>query len=337
METKYGFTKMTINEFEKWLAEIRVARTILKVQQHHTYSPGYGSFKGDNQLDLQRAMKNYHVNKNGWSDIGQHFSTFPDGSIVTGRSIETTPACIYGQNANSICMEHVGNFDKGGDIMTAEHRTTIIRMTAALCKKFGLSIDSNRIVYHHWYNLATGERNNGTKNNKSCPGTNFFGGNKVEDCEKHFLPLIAKQLGLSGTGMAPTGIATNASDVPLKYVCVTGESLNIRKKPDGKSDKVTDREPALLGAVLRVFKVKDGWYKISSAKEHWVNGKYCHDVKLAKVNADTLNVRSGPGKGYPKIGSLKKGEEVFIEKTEKGWCELTMDERWVSEEFLTIV
>ena len=335
METKYGFTKMSIDEFEKWLPTVKIARTILRVQQHHTYNPNYTSFKGDNQFELQRAMKNYHVNKKGWADMGQHFSTFPDGSIVTGRSLETSPACIYGQNANSICMEHVGNFDKGGDTMTAEHRDTILRMTTALCKKFALSIDSNKIVYHHWYNLSTGERNNGTKNNKSCPGTNFFGGNKIEDCEAHFLPLIKKMMGTTTTTTSSsTSTSSAGSSRLIKYVCVTSDTLNVRKKPDAKSDKVTDREAATLGAILRVYREKDDWYKISESKEHWVNGKYCADVKRATVSADTLNVRSGPGTKFPKVSSLKKGEEVFIEREENGWCELTMDDKWISKEYL---
>lgn len=167
---KYGFTKMTISEFEKWIAAFKVARTVLTVQQHHTYLPNYSSFKGSNQLEMQKSMKNYHINKNGWSDVGQHFTTFPDGTIVTGRSMETSPACIYGQNSNSVCMEHVGDFDKGKDSMSDVHKDTIIRMTAALCTKFNLVVNSNSIIYHHWFNLASGERNNGTKNNKSCPG-----------------------------------------------------------------------------------------------------------------------------------------------------------------------
>lgn len=334
METKHNFTLMSINEFETWISNLKVARTILRVQQHHTFNPNYKSFKGDNQFDLQKAMKNYHVTKNGWADIGQHFSTFPDGSIITGRSMETSPACIYGQNANSVCMEHVGNFDTGGDEMTAAHRETIIRMTAALCKKFNLAVDSNKIVYHHWYDLSTGARNNGTKNNKSCPGTNFFGGNKIEDCEKHFLPLIKKQLGSAVISEISTSSST-MTDKLMKYVCVNADTLNVRKKADAKSDKVADREPATLGAILRVYKEKSGWYKISDSKEHWVHGKYCVDVKRAVVKADSLNVRGGAGPKFAKIGSIKKGEEVFIEREENGWCELTMDDRWVSKEYLT--
>jgi uncharacterized protein YgiM (DUF1202 family) len=326
MTTKFGFTKLTIDEFEKWLDNLRVARTILTVQEHHTFSPNYALFNGTNHFDLQNGMKHHHVNHNGWSDIGQHFSTFPDGSIVTGRSMELSPACIYGQNANAVCIENLGDFDKGKDAMTAAQKQTIIRMAAKLCGKYNLAVNTNSIVYHHWFNLATGERNNGTKNNKSCPGTNFFGGNKVADCAANFLPFVKKQL----QGV----VVVTTTDTILKYVSVTTATLNIRTKPDGASEKAKDRQAAALGAVLRVYKEKDGWYKISGAKQHWVNGKYTVDVTRATVNADTLNVRSGPDKSFNKVGAYTKGQELFIVQQKNGWCKVSMDEKWVSKDFL---
>jgi uncharacterized protein YraI len=37
------------------------------------------------------------------------------------------------------------------------------------------------------------------------------------------------------------------------------------------------------------------------------------------VTAKVLNVRSGPGKTYKKVGSLKKGTPVTIVSTKSGW------------------
>jgi SH3-like domain-containing protein len=327
MTTKFGFTKLSVDEFETWISNLRVARTILTVQQHHTFSPGYALFNGNNHFDLQKGIKNHHVNHNGWSDIGQHFTTFPDGSIVTGRPMENSPACIYGQNANAICIENLGDFDKGKDMMADVHQQTIIRLTASLCNKYNLLINTNSIVYHHWFDLASGQRNDGTKNNKSCPGTNFFGGNKVADCIAHFLPLVKEQLG--GT------VTTANTGSILKYVCVTTAILNIRSKPDGTSAKASDRHAAVNGAVLRVYKEKDGWYKISGSKQHWVNGKFTVNVTRVKVTADTLNVRSGPGTSFARIGAYTKGQELFIVQEKNDWCRVSMDEKWVNKDFLS--
>lgn len=328
METKYGFTKMTIAEFETWLTTLKLARTVLTVQQHHTWSPGYTHFKGTNHFELQKGMKNHHVNNNGWSDIGQHFTSFPDGTILTGRSLETTPACIYGQNSNSICIEHLGNFDNGGDDMTPAHKETIVRMTAKICSKFSIPVDTNKVLYHHWFDLGTGQRNNGTKNNKSCPGTNFFGGNKVEHCIANFLPLVQART------KAPAPNGTNNPPIQ-KYVCVNAATLNVRTGPGTAHAKATDRQAATLGAILRVFESKNGWYRISGSQQHWVAGLYTIEVRRATVNADTLNVRSGPGINFPKLGAYTKGYEVFICKEKDAWCQVSMDEKWVSKSYLT--
>lgn len=327
METKYGFTKMTIEEFETWLEQTRIARTILTVQEHHTYSPSYALFKGNNHFELQKGMKNHHVNHNGWSDIGQHFTTFPDGTIVTGRSLERSPACILGQNANAICFEHLGNFDKGKDGMTDAHKNTIVRVTAAFCKKFNLPVNTKSIVYHHWFDLGTGKRNDGTKNNKSCPGTGFFGGNKVPDAEANFIPLVAKAMG-KGT------LISSVPLTPIKYVSVEANSLNIRIGPDISFDKASDRDPVSMGSVLRVYEEKDEWYRISSSAQHWVSGKYTKDVKRGTVTAGTLNARSGPGTEYPRIGSFTRGTELFISDEAGTWGKVSMDGKWVSMNYL---
>jgi len=223
MITKFGFTLMTPTEFKTWIKQQNVARTVLFVQQHHTFLPGYQQFRGDNHFSMQSGMKNHHVHNNGWSDIGQHFSIFPDGMIATGRTLERSPACIRGNNANSICIENIGDFDTGKDQMTAEQRDSILTVTAALCQRFGIPVNTDRIVYHHWFDLNTGNRTNGTGVTKSCPGTNFFGGNKLADCQANFLPEVQAKIGQAIT----TANLTN----PMMYGYVTAGALNIRKGP----------------------------------------------------------------------------------------------------------
>lgn len=327
METKYGFTKMTREEFGNYISKLKIARTILSIQQHHTYIPSYIHFKGNNHFELQKGMKNTHVNLNGWVDIGQHISIFPDGSIVTGRNFETSPACIYGNNANAFCIENIGNFDSGADVMTVEQKDSIIEVTAHLCRKFNLVADTNRIVYHHWFNLATGVRNNGSGNNKSCPGTHFFGGNKVEDCERYFIPLISSRLkDLS---------ATTDNEKMIKYVSVTSNILNVRSGPASSNEIVKERDTVVFGAVLRVYEEKDKWYRISSSSQHWVSAANTKDVQKAVVNSNTLNVRSGPGTNFEKISSLTKGTDVFIYQQKNGWSQIANDEKWVKDSYLS--
>lgn len=327
MDSKHGFYRMTPSEFETWIAEKQVARTILYLQQHHTYRPDYSNFRGNNHFQMQQGMKNHHVVNNGWRDIGQHFSIFPDGMIVTGRSLETSPACIYMNNANSVCIENIGYFDEGHDEMTEEQKASIIRVTAAICRKFGIPINSDKIVYHHWFNLSTGERNNGAGGNKTCPGTRFFGGNKVEDCEQYFLPLIRAALSGEEPDERPRPSVS-------KYVSVTATRLNVRTGPSTQFNLAPDREPALFGSVLRVYEERNGWYRLSSSKQHWVYGRYATDVERYSVRARRLNIRNGPSMQAAVTGALSAGQVVFVFETSGEWAKIALDDSWVSLNFL---
>lgn len=276
---------------------------------------------------MQQGMKNHHVVNNGWRDIGQHFSIYPDGMIVTGRSLESSPACIYMNNANSVCIENIGYFDEGHDEMTEEQKESIIRVTAAICRKFDIPVNTDKIVYHHWFNLSTGERNNGAGGNKTCPGTRFFGGNKVEDCEQYFLPLISASLANEEPDERPIPRVS-------KYVSVTATRLNVRTGNSTQFSLAPDREAAEFGSVLRVYEERNGWYRISSSKQHWVYGRYAADVERYSVRARRLNIRNGPSMQSAITGSLSAGQDVFVFEKSGEWAKIALDESWVSLNFL---
>lgn len=325
METKFGFTKMSGIEFPDFLSSLKIARTVLTIQQHHTFNPSYAHFKGNNHFEIQKGMKVSHVNTNGWADIGQHLSIYPDGSVVTGRSFELSPAGIAYNNANSFCIENVGNFDFGADTMTVNQRDAIVVVTAALCEKFNLEPSVNSIVYHHWFNLSNGTRNNGSGNNKTCPGQTFFGGNKTVDCESNFIPLVKEKLNYS---------LPNSPIQPLKYVVVNASSLNVRMGPSTSYSKAAGCEATQFGAVLRVFEEKKGWYRISNSAQHWVSANYTKPVRRALVNTDSLNIRSGPGMEYNKIGNALKNNEVFVYQISNGWSRISVESKWVKDDLL---
>lgn len=327
METKFGFQKMNLASFLNWIAPLSVGRTVLKIQMHHTYIPSYAHFTSNNHFEMQRSMQNHHVHSNGWRDIGQHFTIFPDGEILTGRSLEFSPACIYQNNQDSICIENVGFFDEGQDVMLEEQKKSIIHVTAALCTKFNLPVNTDSIIYHHWFRLDNGHRNNGAGGNKSCPGSNFFGGNKVSNCEQHFIPLVIQQTNQQR-------LNHNQSKIQ-KYAMVTAFRLNVRESPSGRSKLATNREPVRMGSVLRVYDEQNGWLKISNSHSHWVFSRYTIEIQRFIVTATTLNVRSGPSVQYPKVGQVYKNDQVFIVEELGNWAKVAMDNTWVSLNYLS--
>ncbi len=181
----------TVEAFKEYMTKLNVTRKIKIVQLHHTYSPSYKQFTGDNHISLQNGMRNYHINTNGWSDIAQQFTIFPDGVIMTGRDMNVAPAGIKGANSNGICIECLGNFDKGGDAMTDAQKNAIIGAVKVLLDRFGLNAKDN-VTYHAWWTsggTSLGDYVKG-KSAKTCPGTNFFGGNTRRAFEEHLLPLL---------------------------------------------------------------------------------------------------------------------------------------------------
>ena len=190
-ENKMGYKLIDVSEFKAYLDSLNITRKITVVQLHHTYIPSYEVFNGSNHIKLQNGMRDYHIKSRGFDDIAQTFTIFPDGKICTGRDINKAPAGIYGANSTGICIECVGNFDKGGDTMTEAQKNAIVGVTRMLLDRLGLNARTG-VTYHAWW--SEGGTKLGTyiagKSVKTCPGTNFFGGNTREAYEKNLMPLI---------------------------------------------------------------------------------------------------------------------------------------------------
>ena len=75
---------------------------------------------------------------------------------------------------------------------STQQRECIVHITQSLLQRFKLEANENTVVYHHWYDLNTGKRiiEEGTGATKTCPGTNFFGGNTVAAFKAGLLPLL---------------------------------------------------------------------------------------------------------------------------------------------------
>ncbi|KRQ86068.1 N-acetylmuramoyl-L-alanine amidase [Caloramator mitchellensis] len=255
MQKQGKFILMNRDEFKDYILKLKVNRKIFLIQNHHTYIPNYKHFK-NNHFTLLKGMERSHL-KRGFEEIGQNITIFPDGLIAICRPLEEAPAGIKGANSTGICIENVGNFDVGGDKMSEEQKKSIVFVNAVLCKKFKLTPSINTIVYHHWYDLATGKRTNGAGTTKSCPGTNFFGGNTVEAANKYFIPLIKKELEL-----------LNEAITQIKKGQVLAITLNLREQPSTTSKIVGTYK---RDDMVQILDEKEGWYRTSKG---WVCKDY---------------------------------------------------------------
>ncbi|MCE3227034.1 MAG: hypothetical protein K0S32_1585 [Bacteroidetes bacterium] len=264
MTTIGKFTLYTFAEFQAWVTNTSFNRVIKVIQNHHTYIPGYAHFKGNNHFELLKSMERGHIER-GFAEIAQNLTTYPDGTIAVCRSFDKIPAGIKGANSIGLCIEHIGNFNTDGDTMSQPHRDSIINLNAVLCKKFNLTPSTDSVVYHHWYDLNTGERKNGAGVTKTCPGTNFFGGNKVEDAQKNFIPLVANalnQFNFSGHTIVVNDTLQNGT--------VNARVLNVRSLPATTGAILkTLRE----GTTVAIYESKNGWYRIDTGSQ-WVKAEF---------------------------------------------------------------
>jgi len=133
-----AYIKYTTKELIEYIRKFKFTRKLKQWHIHHTWEPDYSDFNGKNHDALQTAMRNYHMNTRGWSDIAQHFTLFPDGVWLLGRDLNKNPASISGWNDGAISVEMVGNFDIGHDKMTEAQKEAIYEMTEFMVKEMKL-------------------------------------------------------------------------------------------------------------------------------------------------------------------------------------------------------
>lgn len=119
------------------------------------------------------------------------------------------------------------------------------------------------------------------------------------------------------------------------YAIVTASRLNIRNAPTTTAVVADDREPLLTGSILRVYEESNGWSRISNSQSHWVASRFTQPVKYATVKADVLRVRSGPQNTFSMVGTVSKGEELFVVEEKDGWSKIGLEDRWVNSGFLS--
>ena len=276
--SKYGFTKMTPAEFKTWIHN-QGNYKYTGLQVHHTWLPDYSCFykangKHEDELTRQYNTQQYHKKTNGWGDIAQHFTIFPNGAIVTGRKLSNTTAIgIKGWNSNKICIEIYGNFDKGKDVMTKEQKEAVITVYGELCKKFKITPSISTIRCHAWFTSGgtyLGDYNK-SKSAKTCPGTNFMGfGNSKEAIRDNFIPLIQNYI----SGKTTTTIKDPVACGVYRVKSPDGV-LNIRKGPGASYDKVGQVKN---GEAYTITKINGSWGYLKSGVG-WINLSYTEKVK----------------------------------------------------------
>jgi len=135
--------------------------------------------------DNVATMRDWHVNGNGWSDVGYHYFIRKSGQLENGRPVGTTPAAQGGNNTGTIAICLHG---------LAESKFTEAQFATlkALCVEINNAYSGN-VTFHGHKEVAA----------KACPVFDY----------KHALKLDSfGRLGLSGA--QEMALVTADSEVP---------------------------------------------------------------------------------------------------------------------------
>lgn len=91
-------------------------------------------------------FRKWHVDGNGWKDVGYHFIVDTDGSIYAARPLNQIGAHTIGHNADSIGVCYVGGVDadmKPKDTRTAEQKESLDKLLTYLAYSFNAPISGH--------------------------------------------------------------------------------------------------------------------------------------------------------------------------------------------------
>jgi uncharacterized protein YvpB len=136
--------------------------------------------------------------------------------------------------------------------------------------------------------------------------------------------LVSSSLIVPEMPFLPSETVAHAAAGPI--YTVTADVLNVRSGAGTNYSKIGS---LTQGAQLNVTdKLSSGWYKISyNGKTGYVSGDYVYTPPVTyKVTATNLNVRTGPGTQYSKIGMVSNGTVLnVIHKGSNGWYKISFN------------
>lgn len=107
-----------------------------------------------------------------------------------------------------------------------------------------------------------------------------------------------------------------------KFVSVMKDGVNIRSGPSTKSAILWE---VFRGFPLQVLDNKNDWAHIIDFEgdKGWIYSSLFHDKKTMIIKVDNANMRSGPGKNYDIIATVKKGVVFTPVESQGNWIKVS--------------
>ena len=129
------------------------------------------------------AIRRYHVDVRGFSDIGYHYVVQPNGERCSGRLIDRKGAHVLGDNDHSIGVCMVGNWDEAIPTRDDPQIWATGELIAKLCVLYDIPPDPWTVILHR---DAHKQRVMVPNPHKSCPGANIESKQFVQYIQWHW-------------------------------------------------------------------------------------------------------------------------------------------------------
>lgn len=165
----------------------------------HTTATSPNWRAGHPTADKVAEVRRWHVDDNGWSDIGYHFLIDRDGTVAPGRPVARAGAHVRGHNANSIAIALFGGrgssaVDMFADNFTPEQDRALRALITELQTKHP---GAKKVSGHNEYA------------NKACPGFNVK--RWLKSAKPRTSPAQSSTIqAAAASAVAATGTATSA-------------------------------------------------------------------------------------------------------------------------------
>ncbi|GHJ07832.1 hypothetical protein TPA0907_21990 [Micromonospora humidisoli] len=139
-----------------------------KIIVHHMAFPNVTDYTREQAVTLAHDCQDLHMDGNGWSDTGQHFTVSRGGYVLEGRhgSLERlragdrqmVSAHCPGENGRAIGIENEGTYVT--DTPPQALLDSLVRLCTTICRQYGLHAHD---IFGHWDFRVT-----------QCPGAQFY-------------------------------------------------------------------------------------------------------------------------------------------------------------------
>ncbi|MEV6109357.1 N-acetylmuramoyl-L-alanine amidase, partial [Streptomyces sp. NPDC051940] len=139
-----------------------------RIVVHHMAFPNTMDFSMEAAIACAERVQHIHMDLNGWSDTGNHFSISRGGYVMEGRhgsldaledgGYQIVSAHAVGQNTQSIGIENEGTYID--ELPTGKLWWSLVKLCTTICTQYGFGAQN---ITGHW-----------DWNNTQCPGAKFY-------------------------------------------------------------------------------------------------------------------------------------------------------------------